>query len=59
MLGDIHFATSRKYSTELLLQKGIKEIVTYASRSEILDFSSNELIFDDEESEEELEEAAE
>jgi uncharacterized protein YegP (UPF0339 family) len=59
MLGDAQFATSRKYSTELLLQKGIKEIVTYASRSEILDFSSNELIFEDEESEEELEEVVE
>jgi uncharacterized protein YegP (UPF0339 family) len=49
MLGELHFATSRKYTTELLLQKGIKEIVTYASRSEILDFSSNESIFEDEE----------
>ncbi|MHC0445994.1 DUF1508 domain-containing protein [Flavobacterium sp. 3-218] len=59
MLGEVHFATSRKYSTELLLQKGIKEIVTYSSRSEILDFSSSESIFGDEESEEEEEEAAE
>ncbi|MDR7371857.1 DUF1508 domain-containing protein [Flavobacterium aquidurense] len=49
MLGEIHFATSRKYTTELLLQKGIKEIVTYASRAEILDFSSNDSIFEDEE----------
>ncbi|TDO77898.1 hypothetical protein EV143_103134 [Flavobacterium chryseum] len=48
MLGDVHFATSRKYTTELLLQKGIKEIVTYASRAEILDFSSNDSIFEDE-----------
>ncbi|MDQ6527868.1 DUF1508 domain-containing protein [Flavobacterium sp. LHD-85] len=59
MLGEVHFATSRKYSTELLLQKGIKEIVTYSSRSEILDFSSSESIFGDEELEEEIEEAAE
>ncbi|WP_289665038.1 DUF1508 domain-containing protein [Flavobacterium panacagri] len=59
MLGDVQFATSRKYSTELLLQKGIKEIVTYSSRSEILDFSSSESIFGDEDVEEELEEAAE
>ena len=59
MLGEVHFATSRKYSTELLLQKGIKEIVTYSSRSEILDFSSSESIFGDEESEEEEEEVAE
>jgi uncharacterized protein YegP (UPF0339 family) len=49
MLGEVHFATSRKYTTELLLQKGIKEIVTYAAKSEILDFSSNESIFEDEE----------
>jgi uncharacterized protein YegP (UPF0339 family) len=49
MLGELHFATSRKYTTELLLQKGIKEIVTYSSRAEILDFSSNVSIFDDEE----------
>ncbi|OXB06089.1 DUF1508 domain-containing protein [Flavobacterium pectinovorum] len=49
MLGEVHFATSRKYTTELLLQKGIKEIVTYSSKSEILDFSSNESIFEDEE----------
>jgi len=49
MLGELHFATSRKYTTELLLQKGIKEIVTYATRSEILDFSSGESIFEDEE----------
>lgn len=49
MLGEVHFATSRKYTTELLLQKGIKEIVTYSSKSEILDFSSSESIFEDEE----------
>jgi len=55
MLGEVHFATSRKYTTELLLQKGIKEIVTYASKSEILDFSSGESIFEDEIVEEEVE----
>lgn len=58
MLGEVHFATSRKYSTELLLQKGIKEIVTYSSKSEILDFSSSESIFGDEDEENE-DEAAE
>jgi uncharacterized protein YegP (UPF0339 family) len=52
MLGEVHFATSRKYTTELLLQKGVKEIVSYASKAEILDFSSNELIFEDDEEEE-------
>lgn len=60
MLDDVHFATSRKYTTELLLQKGIKEIVNYGSKSEILDFSSNEAIFEDEEEVvEEMEEVAE
>lgn len=54
MLGEVHFATSRKYTTELLLQKGIKEIVTYGSRSEVLDFSSSESIFEDEEVGEEV-----
>ncbi|MBE8725602.1 DUF1508 domain-containing protein [Flavobacterium hungaricum] len=58
MLGDLHFATSRKYTTELLLQKGIKEIINYAVKSEILDFSSNESIFGDEEVEDD-DEAAE
>ncbi|WP_163398185.1 DUF1508 domain-containing protein [Flavobacterium fluviatile] len=48
ILGEVHFATSRKYTTELLLQKGIQEIVSYASKAEILDFSSNDLIFEDE-----------
>ena len=55
MLGELHFASSRKYTTELLLQKGIKEIVTYASKSEILDFSSVDSIFEDEVVEEEVE----
>lgn len=42
-----HFATSRKYTTELRLQKGINEIVQYASKSEILDFSENNFVFSD------------
>jgi uncharacterized protein YegP (UPF0339 family) len=41
------FAISRKYTTELRVQKGIDEIVKYASVSEILDFSDNDLIFMD------------
>jgi len=40
-----HFATSRKYSTELRLEKGITEIIKYASMSEVLDFSSNDIVF--------------
>lgn len=38
-------ASSRKYTTELRLQKGIDEIVQYGSKAEILDFSSDDLIF--------------
>ena len=34
-------AISRKYTTQLLLQKGIDEILKYASKSETLDFSDN------------------
>jgi uncharacterized protein YegP (UPF0339 family) len=41
------FAISRKYTTELRVQKGIDEIVRYASVSEILDFSDNDLVFID------------
>ncbi|TDE01845.1 DUF1508 domain-containing protein [Flavobacterium sandaracinum] len=47
MLGDTHFATSRKYTTSLRLQKGIDEIIKYGSVSEILDFSVNDFIFID------------
>ena len=38
-------ANSRKYSTELMLKKGIDEIMKYISTAEILDFSENEFIF--------------
>ncbi len=40
-------ATSRKYSTELMVQKGIVEITKYGSRAEILDFSNNSFVFED------------
>ena len=39
VLDDREIAVSRKYTTQLLLQKGIDEIVKYACKSEILDFS--------------------
>jgi uncharacterized protein YegP (UPF0339 family) len=45
LLSGEHFATSRKYTTQLRLQKGIDEIVKYASQSEILDFSENDFVF--------------
>ncbi len=40
-------AISRKYSTELRLQKGIDEIIKYVIAAEILDFSENEFVFPD------------
>ncbi|MGL2966655.1 DUF1508 domain-containing protein [Flavobacterium sp. XGLA_31] len=45
MLDQKIVAVSRKYSTELLLQKGIDEISKYASKSEVLDFSGGDSIF--------------
>lgn len=41
------FATSRKYTTALRLQKGIDEIVLYGSKAEVLDFSENDSVFID------------
>ncbi len=40
-------ATSRKYTTELRLQKGINEIVLYAAKAETLDFSESDFVFAD------------
>ncbi len=45
VIDEVHFATSRKYATELMLQKGILEIKKYAQSSEILDFSFNHFEF--------------
>jgi len=47
MLEDSIIATSRKYTTPLLLQKGIDEIILAASKSEVLDFSVDEFVFPD------------
>lgn len=40
-------ATSRKFSTELSLKKGISDILKYVYRAETLDFSENGLVFPD------------
>ncbi|EKF56819.1 hypothetical protein I215_01355 [Galbibacter marinus] len=40
-------ATSRKYSTPLMLSKGIDEILKYLPEAETLDFSENDDIFKD------------
>jgi len=45
ILEEAHFATSRKYNTELLLEKGINEIKNYTHKAEILDFTLNEVVF--------------
>jgi hypothetical protein len=46
MQADRVLATSRKYSTELMMQKGIEEIIKYASKAEILDFSGGDIFSD-------------
>lgn len=45
VLNEKSFAVSRKYSTELMMQKGIDEITKNISKSEVLDFSNIEVIF--------------
>lgn len=45
--GGLVLATSRKYSTELMLKKGINEILMYVSRAELLDFSDGAFVFPD------------
>ena len=45
ILDEHEIAVSRRYTTQLLLQKGIDEIIKYASFSEILDFTDNDIIF--------------
>ena len=40
-------ANSRKYTTELRVQKGIDEIVKDVAFAEILDFSENDFVFPD------------
>ena len=45
ILDEHEIAVSRRYTTQLLLQKGIDEIIKYADKAEFLDFSSAEDIF--------------
>lgn len=40
ILEDKEIAVSRKYTTQLLVQKGIDEIMKYTKEAEILDFSN-------------------
>lgn len=41
-------ANSRKYSTELMLLKGINEVMGQVNGAEILDFSENSFVFPEE-----------
>ena len=45
IVGKKEVAKSRLYTTQLLMQKGIDEIVRSAALSEVLDFSSSETVF--------------
>ena len=47
MREDTVVANSRKYTTPLLLQKGIDEITLAAAKSDVLDFSVHEFVFPD------------
>ena len=45
ILNEKEIAVSRKYATQLLMQKGIDEIIRTLFKSEILDFSGTESVF--------------
>ena len=45
--GGLVLATSRKFSTELMLQKGMDQFLKYLPEAETLDFSVNEDIFEE------------
>jgi uncharacterized protein YegP (UPF0339 family) len=45
ILNEEEIAISRKYSTQLLVEKGITEIMKYTLQAEVLDFSSQDDIF--------------
>jgi len=47
MLNEKVVATSRRYSTELMMHKGIEEISKYVSKAEVLDFSAGDFVFPD------------
>lgn len=47
MLDETVIATSRKYTTPLLLDKSIDEIIRTAVKSDVLDFTMNEFVFPD------------
>ncbi len=46
LIDNKQFAVSRKYSTLLMLEKGINDILKYGSKSETIDFSNNDFVFE-------------
>ena len=49
ILSEKEIAVSRKYTTPFLMQKGIDEIIRSITKSEILDFSNQDVLFPSEE----------
>ena len=47
ILDEKEIAVSRKYTTQLLMEKGINEIIRSFAVSEVLDFSSQDFAFPD------------
>ena len=47
LIEDKQLAISRKYATHLMLEKGINDFIKYAAKSEVIDFSNNDFIFDE------------
>ena len=47
ILDDKEIAVSRRYTTQLLMEKGINEIIRTFAASEVLDFSSQDFAFPD------------
>ena len=45
ILKEKEIAVSRKYTTQLLMEKGVGEIIRTLHKSEVLDFSNQDLIF--------------
>ena len=45
ILEDHEVAVSRKYTTLLRLEKGINEVLRFASKAEVLDFTVNDFTF--------------
>lgn len=46
LISDKQLAISRKYATQLMLEKGIKDVLNYANKAEILDFSNSDFNFE-------------